>query len=154
LNASKVRSGSKAALKVRFPLRSVGPSSARRGRSGKTFDDRNGKSSRPSTQLHERIIFNRSNARGLSAALGEQADTMRRPAQFLLAVFLCSLAALADAQAQADASYSEVFYPNGDLSIQAYLYRPEGSGPFPVVIYNHGSRDGRESASVPFRYIG
>jgi len=34
------------------------------------------------------------------------------------------------------------------------LYKPDGDGPFPVVIYNHGSRDGRESASVPFQYIG
>ena len=55
--------------------------------------------------------------------------------------------------AQGDA-YTEVFYPSGNLRIQAYLYRPQGDGPFPVVIYNHGSRDGRERESVPFQYIG
>jgi dienelactone hydrolase len=50
--------------------------------------------------------------------------------------------------------YSEIFYRSGDLNIQAYLYQPEGAGPFPVVIYNHGSRGGRESDSVPFEYVG
>ena len=53
-----------------------------------------------------------------------------------------------------EAPYTELFYSSGTLRIQAYLYRPEGAGPFPVVIYNHGSRDGRERESLPFRYIG
>jgi dienelactone hydrolase len=47
-----------------------------------------------------------------------------------------------------------VFYPSGSLRIQAYLYRPNGDAPFPIVIYNHGSRAGRERRSVPFEYIG
>ncbi|PYM70471.1 MAG: hypothetical protein DME03_21005 [Candidatus Rokuibacteriota bacterium] len=51
-------------------------------------------------------------------------------------------------------NYTEVFYPSGGLRIQAYLYRPEGDGPFPAVIYNHGSRSGRERQSVPFEHIG
>jgi len=51
-------------------------------------------------------------------------------------------------------AYSEIFYPSGDLRIQAYLYKPDGDGPFPVVIYNHGSRVGNERASVPFQYVG
>ena len=50
--------------------------------------------------------------------------------------------------------YSEVFYRSGDLKIQAYLYKPEGDGPFPVVIYNHGSRQGRERRSVPWEFVG
>ena len=50
--------------------------------------------------------------------------------------------------------YTEVFYSSGGLRIQAYLYKPEGDGPFPVVIYNHGSRIGRERQSVPFEYVG
>jgi dienelactone hydrolase len=50
--------------------------------------------------------------------------------------------------------YSEVFYKSGDLSIQAYLYKPEGDGPFPVVIYNHGSRLGNERRGDPAVYIG
>jgi len=49
--------------------------------------------------------------------------------------------------------YTEVFYPSGQLRIQAYLYQPPGKGPFPLVIYNHGSRANRERASLPFPYV-
>jgi len=69
------------------------------------------------------------------------------------ALVVCILTTATAAQAQGDA-YTELFYPSGSLRIQAYLYRPQGNGPFPVVIYNHGSRDGRERQSVPFEYIG
>ncbi len=51
-------------------------------------------------------------------------------------------------------AYEEVFYSSGRLRIQAYLYKPVSEGPFPVVIYNHGSRQLRERVSVPFAYIG
>lgn len=78
----------------------------------------------------------------------------RGGSRFLLAVFCFIAPAIADAQWQARSTYSEVFYPSGKLRIQAYLYTPDGDGPFPVVIYNHGSRDGGESVSVPFQYIG
>jgi dienelactone hydrolase len=52
------------------------------------------------------------------------------------------------------AEYTEVFYPSGGLSIQAYLYKPDGAGPFAAVIYNHGSRLGQERRSAPFEHIG
>ena len=55
---------------------------------------------------------------------------------------------------QSAPSYAEVFYPSSGLRIQAYLYRPEADGPFPAVIYNHGSRSGRERQSAPFEHIG
>lgn len=32
------------------------------------------------------------------------------------------------------------FYPSGDLQIEAYLFFPPGTGPFPTIVYNHGSR--------------
>lgn len=32
-----------------------------------------------------------------------------------------------------------VTYRNGDLELRGFLYRPQGPGPFPVVVYNHGS---------------
>ena len=38
----------------------------------------------------------------------------------------------------AEPQYTEVFYYSGPLRIQAYLYRPLGNGPFPLVIYNQG----------------
>jgi len=51
-------------------------------------------------------------------------------------------------------SYETVFYPSGKLKIEAYVYKPEGSGPFPVVIYNHGSRMERDREETPFVYVG
>lgn len=46
------------------------------------------------------------------------------------------------------------FYPSGKLKIEAYVFKPEGTGPFPVVIYNHGSRPGHEREERPFAYVG
>jgi dienelactone hydrolase len=83
-----------------------------------------------------------------------------RPLRIVIAVILLCAAALAQAQTptREDAGYTEVFYPSGGLRIQAYLYKPEGkngsAGPFAAVIYNHGTRDGRERESVPFAYVG
>ena len=53
------------------------------------------------------------------------------------------VAAVANGQSARDTTYTEVFYRNGSLRIQAYLYRPEGDGPFPIVIYNHARVMGR-----------
>ena len=69
-----------------------------------------------------------------------------------IVLFLASQAALG--AIAVESAYTEVFYPSGALRIQAYVYKPSGDGPFPVVIYNHGTRDGRERTSVPFQYIG
>jgi dienelactone hydrolase len=60
----------------------------------------------------------------------------------------------AAAHSQSPNKYTELLYPSGALRIQAYLYKPDGEGPFPVVIYNHGSRAGLERESLPFEYIG
>jgi dienelactone hydrolase len=62
---------------------------------------------------------------------------MRRLA---LACLLCVVASTARSQSE----HQDLFYSSGTLRIQAYLYRPSGDGPFPAVIYNHGTRDGRE----------
>jgi dienelactone hydrolase len=76
-------------------------------------------------------------------------------ASIVFRLILCLAVLPASAAAQpSETRYSEVFYPSGSLRIQAYLYKPEGEGPYPVVIYNHGSRSGRERASVPHEYIG
>jgi carboxymethylenebutenolidase len=50
--------------------------------------------------------------------------------------------------------YETVFYPSGKLKIEAYVYKPEGPGPFAVVIYNHGSRMERDREELPFVYVG
>ena len=51
-------------------------------------------------------------------------------------------------------AYSTVFYQSGSLRIEAYVYRPSGSGPFPVVIYSHGSRRGHEREERPMAFVG
>lgn len=70
----------------------------------------------------------------------------------------CSLLLTADtALAQTDTkqpSYETASYPSGKLKIEAYVFKPEGAGPFPVVIYNHGSRAGHEREERPFAYVG
>jgi carboxymethylenebutenolidase len=32
-----------------------------------------------------------------------------------------------------------VSFPSGDLILRGYLYKPQGAGPFPAIIWNHGS---------------
>jgi dienelactone hydrolase len=50
--------------------------------------------------------------------------------------------------------YTTVYYKSGRLNIEAYLYKPlKGEAPFPLVIYNHGSRAGNEQAEIPFTYV-
>jgi dienelactone hydrolase len=56
--------------------------------------------------------------------------------------------------AAAQQPYQDVTYASGKLRIQAHLYKLSGNGPFPVVIYNHGSRQGAERRPTPFPYVG
>ena len=35
-----------------------------------------------------------------------------------------------------------VSFPSGSLTLHGALYKPEGTGPFPAVVYNHGSAPG------------
>jgi len=50
--------------------------------------------------------------------------------------------------------YTTIYYKSDRLKIEAYLYKPlKGEAPFPLVIYNHGSRAGHEREEVPFRYV-
>lgn len=72
-------------------------------------------------------------------------------------MLVCALAIATAALAQSgdkQTSYETVFYPTGKLKIEAYIFKPEGAGPFPVVIYNHGSRAGHEREERPFAYVG
>lgn len=50
--------------------------------------------------------------------------------------------------------FRTVYYENSGLRLEAYLYVPKGTGTFPVVIFNHGSRQGAERAERPFQYVG
>src|SRR5438067_13354192 len=35
-----------------------------------------------------------------------------------------------------------VTFPSGNLTLKGVLFKPEGAGPFPAVVYNHGSAAG------------
>src|SRR5262249_17967390 len=75
--------------------------------------------------------------------------------QFIILVSAFFLAAGTQPQTGSSLrSYEEVFYHSSKLRIEAYLYKPDGKGPFPVVIYNHGSRPGNERDERPFAYVG
>jgi dienelactone hydrolase len=80
-----------------------------------------------------------------------------RPSRLAARVMVCGvLVAGGSADGQANGQpqgYETAFYPSGKFKIEAYLYKPEGTGPFPVVIYNHGSRAGHEREERPFVYV-
>ncbi|HWY76393.1 MAG TPA: hypothetical protein VN281_12285, partial [Verrucomicrobiae bacterium] len=75
----------------------------------------------------------------------------------VLRIVMAGLVCVAEARGQTGVErqrYDTVFYPSGKLRIEAYVYKPEGAGPFPVVIYNHGSRVEHDREEVPFVYVG
>jgi carboxymethylenebutenolidase len=49
--------------------------------------------------------------------------------------------------------YDTFYYQNDGLKLEGYLYRPAGPGPFPLVIYNHGSRQDHEREEKPMAFI-
>jgi dienelactone hydrolase len=50
--------------------------------------------------------------------------------------------------------YETLFYEHDGLRLEAYLYRPQGSGPFPLIVYNHGSaQPGKEREEWPAPYV-
>jgi dienelactone hydrolase len=81
-------------------------------------------------------------------------NMIRVSTTLLLVVCFCLVAATVHSQSPANSSYTEVFFPSGSLRIHAFLYKPKGDGPFPVVIYNHGSRSGRRGRPEPNEFIG
>lgn len=60
----------------------------------------------------------------------------------LFATFFLLLSLHPIAVAMSDENGQEVSFPGGDLVLGGVLYKPEGSGPFPAVLYNHGSAPG------------
>jgi dienelactone hydrolase len=46
-----------------------------------------------------------------------------------------------------------VTFPSGGLSLQGVVFKPEGPGPFPAVVYNHGSAPGMLSKDA-FEALG
>lgn len=65
------------------------------------------------------------------------------------------MTALAQAPSPPPAPPHETFFYSHDgLRLEAYFYRPAGDGPFPLVVYNHGSRAGEERSEWPVGFIG
>jgi dienelactone hydrolase len=51
--------------------------------------------------------------------------------------------------------HETVFYQHDGLRLEAYFYRPEGEGPFPLIVYNHGSAPaGQERVEWPAGFMG
>ena len=59
----------------------------------------------------------------------------------------------AAAAARRPNTFETVFYQNGSLRLEAYFFKPEGPGPFPLVVYNHGSRAKQERVEWPVQFI-
>jgi dienelactone hydrolase len=92
--------------------------------------------------------------RRLAAILAAENAIVRWTKRCLIVLLALGLTQALTQSAADPQPYSEVFYPSGPLHIQAYLYRPPGNGPFPLVIYNHGSRANRERESWQFSFVG
>jgi dienelactone hydrolase len=64
------------------------------------------------------------------------------------------LALIAQAAPPTALPYDTLFYTHDGLKLEAYLYKPEGAGPFPLIVYNHGSAvPGEEAKEWPAPYI-
>ncbi|HEX2455274.1 MAG TPA: alpha/beta fold hydrolase [Vicinamibacterales bacterium] len=75
---------------------------------------------------------------------------------FISAVAACGFVSFAFAQqtpAPPNPPHETFFYTSDGLRLEAYLYKPEGPGPFPLVVYNHGSRAGEERTERPIAFI-
>src|SRR5262245_42405392 len=71
-------------------------------------------------------------------------------ARSLLLTLAVSLAFTAPAKCQEPIGPSQVVVQSGALKLRALLWRPQGHGPFPAVLFNHGSgHSGGASATGP-----
>jgi dienelactone hydrolase len=52
---------------------------------------------------------------------------------------LPAIALVALAGAAGAAEPQQVTFPSGNLELRGFIFKPEGNGPFPAVLYNHGS---------------
>jgi dienelactone hydrolase len=66
-------------------------------------------------------------------------DVMSISARFTVSLALVARLAAAQSPDAAPLPYETLFYQHDGLSLEGYFYRPQGGGPFPLVVYNHGS---------------
>src|SRR5581483_5972545 len=64
----------------------------------------------------------------------------------MIILFVLSLVVLlTPSQAPAAIPAETVTFQSGNLTLHGLLYKPEGAGPFPAVLYNHGSAPGMQN---------
>jgi carboxymethylenebutenolidase len=72
----------------------------------------------------------------------------------LIAVMLLPIKLFSFCASSSAASQGEIVsFASGELSLKGVVYRPEGKGPFPAVLYNHGSAPGMLSKDA-FETLG
>ena len=112
----------------------------------------------PGRLVRIRVISIRDIVSGLSVDVDRKGSIMRvfvlRFSRFAARVIVCGVFVAGGQTNGQPRSYETTFYPSGKFKIEAYVYKPEGTGPFPVVIYNHGSPGGHEREERPFVYVG
>lgn len=57
----------------------------------------------------------------------------------LLAVVLASSLCPGQSQSPPPSHPQEVVFPSGGLQLHGFLWKPDGAGPFPAIVWNHGS---------------
>jgi dienelactone hydrolase len=73
----------------------------------------------------------------------------------LLALILVSLGlAVTCSQAGEKASGSMAYFRSGDVTLRGYLYRPEGSGPFPAVVFVRANNKPISESAPPAPELG
>jgi len=64
---------------------------------------------------------------------------MTKPWVFLLAALVLASALATTAEAKASGGPETVAVHNGSVTLHALIWRPQGRGPFPAILLNHGS---------------
>lgn len=78
--------------------------------------------------------------RSVGLVMGKNAPTMKGRAAFigLLTIALLIVARIGHGWAQG-ARPELITFASGDLALKGFLWKPEGPGPFPAILWNHGS---------------
>src|SRR5436190_11450655 len=71
----------------------------------------------------------------------------------LRAFLVAGLLVLGGRAQPAPPPFQTLFYTSEGLKLEAYLFKPEGPGPFPLVVYNHGSRAADARSERPVEYV-
>ena len=79
----------------------------------------------------------KSNKLGASGETHMKLCFFRTCSTAILMLFLASMPELASAWPQTNPV--EVTFPSGNLVLHGFIYKPPGKGPFPAVLWNHGS---------------